>query len=113
MIPDFLGLNVNPTATSEYVPYIERKIRVIKERTRSIRIKAPFKRILRQIIIKLLNFVVMWMKNPPVKSGVLPTFSPHTIITGTTLVWQKQCKADFGAYCEFQEENRPLNNINN
>ena len=30
LIPYFLVLNINPTATSEHVPDIERQVRVIK-----------------------------------------------------------------------------------
>ena len=113
MIPDFPGLNINPTATSENVPDIEWKIRVIKERALSIRIKMPFKRIPKKIKIELINSAVMWINYFPVKSGLSPTFIPHTIVTGTTLYWKKHCKDEFGSYCEVHEEKRPLNNINN
>ena len=33
-------------------------------------------------------------------------------MTGTTLDWQKHCKAEFKEYCEVHEEHFPLNNIN-
>ena len=111
MIPDFPGLNMNPTATRKNVPEIERKIRIIKERAQSIRIKILFKRTPNRIIIELLKFVVMWFRAFLVKSGVSYAFIPHTIMNGTTLDWQKHCKASFGAYWEVHEDNRPLNNI--
>ena len=55
---DFPETNINPTATSEHVPEIERQIRVIKERARSIMIKLPFHRLPKIIIIELTKFVV-------------------------------------------------------
>ena len=113
LILDFLGLNINSTATSEHVPEIERKIQVIKERARSIQINIPFKRTPRIIIIELQKFLVIWINNFLVKSFVSATFRPRTLMTGTTLDCQKQCKADFGAYCEVHKEKFPLNNINN
>ena len=85
MIPYFLSIKINPTATSEHVPEIERQIRVIKERARSIRSKTPFTRTPKRVIIELLKFVVMWLNDLPVKSGVSYTFRPRTIMNGTTL----------------------------
>ena len=113
LILDFLGLNINSTATSEHVPEIERKIQVIKERARSIQINIPFKRTPRIIIIELQKFLVIWINNFLVKSFLSANFRPRNLMTGTTLDCQKHCKTDFGAYCEVHKEKFPLNNINN
>ena len=85
--PDLSSLNINPNETSEHVPDIERQIRVIKERARSIRIKMLFKRIPKQIIIEILKFLVIWINVYSVKKRVSSAFSPHTIMNGTTLDW--------------------------
>ena len=113
LIPDFPVLNINPTATIKHVLEIERKIRFIKERARSIHIKTPFKRTPKIIIIELIKFIAMWINTFPVKSGVSTTVSPCTTMNHTVLDWHKQRKAEFGAYCEVHKENRQLNNINN
>ena len=103
---------MNPTATRKNIPEIERQIRIIKERAQSIPIKIIFKRTPNRIItIELLKLVVMWFIAFPVKNGVSATFIPHNIMNGTTLDCKKQCKANFGAYWEVHEDNRPLNNI--
>ena len=59
MIPDFPSININPTATRKHVLEIEWQIRVIRERAQSICINITSRRILNQIIIELLKFVVM------------------------------------------------------
>ena len=89
LIPDFPEINTNPTATSEHLLEIERQIGVIKERARSIRIKLPFQNLPKGIIIELMNFVVMWLNAFPVNSGAPTTYSPHTFMTGKSLVWTK------------------------
>ena len=58
-VPDFPEININPTATSEHVPKIESKIRVIKEREYSIRIKLPFQNLTKRIIIDMMKLLVM------------------------------------------------------
>ena len=93
LVPDFPVININTTTTSKHVTEIEWKICVIKERARYIRIKLPHKRTHKQMIIELLKFVVVWLNTFHVNSGVSATFSPQTIMTGTTLDWKKHCKA--------------------
>ena len=52
----------------------------------------------------------MWFRDFLVKRGVSATFIPQTILNGTSLYWQKHCKANFGAYWEVHDDNGPLNN---
>ena len=108
LIPDFPEININPIVISENVPEIEIQTRVIKERLRSISIKLPFQRLPEGIIIKMMKFVIMWINTFPVKISASTTYIPQTIMTGTGLYWTKNCKAEFGAYCEVHEENSPM-----
>jgi hypothetical protein len=55
--------------------------------------------------------VVLWLNAFPPSSGVSNTYSPRTIMTGTTLDYSKHCKLPFGAYVETHEENNPTNNM--
>jgi hypothetical protein len=48
---------------------------------------------------------------PPPSSGISQTYSPRTIITGTTLDNRKHCRLPFGAYIETHEDNKPSNTI--
>jgi hypothetical protein len=104
-------VTLNTTATIEHVPEIERQIRVIKERARAIRSTLPFKRMPNRMIVELINFVVLWLNAFPPSSGISKTYSPRTIMTGTTLDYNKHFKLPFGAYVETHEMNTPTNTM--
>jgi hypothetical protein len=94
------GTILNTTAASEHVPKIERKIRVIKERARAIVSTLPFKNLPSRMIIKLIDFVVLWLNASLLSSGVSNTYSLMTIMMGTTLDYNKHFRLPFGAYVE-------------
>ena len=73
LIHDLPEFNTKPTATSEHILEVERRIMVIKERSRSIKIKVPFQILQKRIIIELMKFVVMWLNAFSVNSGVSTT----------------------------------------
>jgi hypothetical protein len=108
---DIRGVVLNTTATSKHVPEIERQIRVVKERARAIWSTLPFNAIQNRMIVELVTFVMLWLNAFPPSSGVSKTYSPRTIMTGTTLDYSKHCKLTFGAYVETHEENNPTNNM--
>jgi hypothetical protein len=56
------------------------------------------------MIIELVYYAALWLNAFPPSSGVSDTYSPSTIITGTTLDFAKHCKLPFGAYAEAHEE---------
>jgi hypothetical protein len=109
---DIRGVILNTTATTEHVTEIERQIWVVKERARAIWSTLPFNKIPNRMIVELVTFVVLWLKAFPPSSGVSKTYSPRTIMTGTTLDYSKHCKLPFGAYVETHEENNPTNIMN-
>jgi hypothetical protein len=108
---DLRGVTLNTTAASEHVPEIERQIRVIKERARAIWSTLPFNRVPNRMIVELINFVVLWLNDFPPSSGISQTYSPRTIMTGTTLDYKTHCRLPFGAYVETHEENKPSNTL--
>jgi hypothetical protein len=101
---DIPELNLNTTSASEHVPDIERQIRVIKERMRAIKSTLPFKRLPARIVIDMMQYAVLWLNGFPPLSGIYQTFSPRTIMTGTTLDFKKHCRVPFGAYVEAHED---------
>jgi hypothetical protein len=105
------GITLNTTVASEHVPEIERQIRVIKEKARAIWSTLPFTKVPNRIIVELINFVVLWLNAFPPASGISQTYSPRTIMTGTTLDYKKHCRLPFGAYVETHEENKPTNTL--
>jgi hypothetical protein len=82
---DIPELNLNTTAASEHVPNIERQIRVIKERMRAIKSTLLFKQLPARIFIEMMQYAVLWLNCFPPLSGISQTFSPRTIMTGTTI----------------------------
>jgi hypothetical protein len=81
----------------------------MKERARAIRSTLRFKHLPSRMIIELINLVTLWLNEFPPSSGISDTFSPRTIMTGTALDYEKNCKLPFGAYVETHEE-RPRTN---
>jgi hypothetical protein len=105
------GVNLNTTAASEHVPDIERQIRLIKERSRALRSILPFKIIHGRMIIEMLAKVVLWINAFPPSSGVSASYSPRTIMTGTTLDFNKHCRIPSGAYAEVHEDRNITNTM--
>jgi hypothetical protein len=64
---------------------------------------------LKQMLIHLLHFVTMWLKNIPTTNGILADFSPCEIILCHHLSYKHHCRAPFGAYCKIHEDNAPTN----
>jgi hypothetical protein len=62
---DWPELNLSTTAASKHVPDVERQIRVLKERSRAIRITLPFKAIPGRIIIELVYCATFWLNDFP------------------------------------------------
>jgi hypothetical protein len=108
---DLTDITLNTKAADEHVIYVERQIRVLKERARAVRSTLPFKRLPARMIIELIGFVTLWLNDFPPKSGVLDTFRPRTIMTGTSLSCKQNCKVPFGVYVETHEENNPSNTM--
>jgi hypothetical protein len=96
---------INTTAAREHVSDIERCIRTIKDRCRSVLSELPYKKFLPDIfIVHLLKFVVLWLNAFPSDNGVSTEFSPREIVIGLRLDYAKHCKACFGAYVEASQD---------
>ncbi len=96
---------INTTAASEHVGDIERRIRVVKERSRGILCTLPYTKFPQIMLVHLLHHVVMWLNNFPIKNGVSDRYSPREIILRHKLNFKQHCRAPFGSYCEVHEDN--------
>lgn len=77
------SIPVNTTAAREHVNDVERSIRTIKDRSRSVISELPYKRCMSDVfIIFLLRFVVLWLNAFPNANGASTEFSPREIVTG-------------------------------
>ena len=107
-VSDEIGLvEVNTAAAREHVGEIERSIRLMKERARCVvaslrRIGVKF--LHKQILIRMVYHVVMWLNAVPADGGVSMQYSPREIVIQTQLDFKKHAVADFGAYVEASED---------
>ena len=106
------GVGVDTSGHDEHEGDIERLIRVIKKRMRSIRVGLPFWRLPRRVLIKMVTFVMFWLNSIPPKGGVSRIYSPRTIVMGTTVSQRLHCRLPFGSYAEVHD-NPPPSNITN
>jgi hypothetical protein len=105
------GPFVNLATTNEHVPEIERRIQVVKERTRAVRHSLPYKRIPHLLMIWIVFGCVRMLNFFPAKGGISSTFSPKTIMTGETLDYKKHLCLKMGQYCQVHEEENPQNGM--
>ncbi len=103
------GPLVNLTSRNEHVPEIERRIRVVKERSRSARHSMPFQRIPKLLTIHIVLNAVKLLNFFPTKGGISDTLSPKTIMSGETLDYKKHLSLQIGQYCQVHEEDTPRN----
>jgi hypothetical protein len=86
------NLECNTMAAKEHVSEAERTIRTIKERTRGLLATLPFSHMPRQMNIKFVYFIVLWLNAFPVKSGISSTFSPRELLVCWRLDYKKHCR---------------------
>jgi hypothetical protein len=96
---------INTTAAREHVNDIERSIRMIKDRSRSVLSELPYKHCLPDVfIIYLLRFVILWLNAFPEPNCASDEFSPREIVTGLRLDYKKHCRARFGSYVKASQD---------
>ena len=99
-----LQVTLNTTSRDEHMGDVERYIRTIKECMRGVSNTIPFKRLTRNMVMELAKAVVYWLKSIPSNTGVSPTMSLRTIVTGQLLDYHKHCRYEFGEYVQTHEE---------
>jgi len=100
---------LNLAAASEHVGLIERNIRFLKEKTRSIRHSLPFEQIPAVMCIRMVLHTVQFMNSFPWKGG-LKHYPPSAIMNGTRL-HMNQLQIKFGSYCQVAEDVTPHNSL--
>ena len=85
-------------ASNEHSPKIERSIRTIKERVRTIYHSIPYTRYT-QLMTKSLEYTVMqWLDSFPNAVGVLGDYSPANIIEGKLNPDSNRQRLNFGSH---------------
>jgi len=104
MAPD-----TNVMAAKEHVSEIERTIRVIKERYRSLWHRLPYKTMPKLMIEEAAVNVVKWLNAFPPKGGISMEYSPRIILGQRPIDYNKHCRYGFGSYCQATHEVQPTN----
>ena len=99
-----IGITLNETSRDEHVGDIERYIRTIKERMRSIYNTMPFHKVPARLVIEMAKTAVFWLNVFPVSKGVSQDLSPRTILTGQKVDYKRHCRFQFGEYTQTHEE---------
>ena len=100
---------VNVTASNEHTPDIERRIRVVKGKTRWQQHTLPFNHIPKiMTICCVLNFC-KFLKSFPSKGGISYVYSSRAILTGQQLYYDNYLCLQFWEYCQVHEEDKPRN----
>jgi Reverse transcriptase (RNA-dependent DNA polymerase) len=99
-----LHITLNTVANGEHVPEVERHIRTLKERVRSVYNVLPFQRLPNRIVIELVYYCTYWLNSFPVADGISDTLSPRNIVTGQHIDYTKHCQLEFGTYVQTHEE---------
>jgi hypothetical protein len=88
-VGDKLVIDLNYTTTKEHVPEAKRNNRTIKERIRSTYHLLPYKAIPRTMIRHLAMVSTEQLNMFPTKGGVSSYYSPHVILSGQALDFEK------------------------
>jgi len=96
------GISLNIASKEDHVPEVERQIRVIKERARSIVQTLPYSKMPKKMKIAMICYVVYWL-------NIIPKFdqksSPRDIIMGEEkLDYKKVCQLPFRAYVQVHDD---------
>lgn len=101
---------LNLTSANEHEPYIERRIRVVKECTRAVRHSLPFAKMPACMITHMVFFVVKLLNHFPAMNGISDTYSPKAIMSGEQITYH-QYSLPFGTYCQVHKEDDPRNSL--
>jgi hypothetical protein len=101
---------LNRTAANEHEPYVERRIRVVKECVRVVRHSLPFTSLPMQMTTHMVFFIVKLLNYFPAKGGVSTEFSPKTIMSGECINYKHYC-VPFGTCCQVHEEDGHCNSL--
>jgi hypothetical protein len=108
-VNDKLDIKMNYTSRGEHVPEAERNNRTIGVCIRATYHNLPYK-VIPKIMLKYLSMVSTHQLNlSPAKGGVPAYLSPHVLLTGRNLDFEKHCQVSFGAYVQADQENDPTN----
>ncbi|KAG7373060.1 hypothetical protein IV203_033784 [Nitzschia inconspicua] len=94
---------LNPCSADEHVPEVERMVRTIKDRVRSVYVTLPFRHIPRLMVKRLVANAVLWWNALPAPDSVSDVHSPRYLLVGNELTYDKHVRLEFGSYVQTHE----------
>ena len=88
----------------EHVPEIERYIRTLKDRTQSAYNVIPFKNLPWAMLIHPFKNGTLWLNAFPAADGMSSVHSPHFLLIGRELSFDKHAVLELGSYVQTHEE---------
>jgi len=98
------GVTVNVVTKGEHVPEVERYIRTLKERTRSVYNSLPFRRFPTKLLVEIVYAQVFWLNSFPADNGMSRTESPRLLVSGVGIDYNLHCKLECGSYVQTHED---------
>ncbi len=96
-------------AASQHCGLIERNIRFLKEKIRSLRHSLPFERVPGIMVVRMVLHIVKFVNGFPRRGGV-KHYSPGEIMTDRRLN-ANDLRLSFGVYCQVAENVEPRNSL--
>jgi hypothetical protein len=87
-----INIALNIAGHDDHVSEVERYIRTLKERARSIYNTVPFTRFPARMIVEMIHYCSFWLNSFPHPDGISDTLSPRTIVTGRTVDFRRHCR---------------------
>ena len=104
-----IDIKTNYCSAQEHVPELERSICVIKERFHVMYHHLPYQGLPKMMVRVGAMECVCWLNQFCSKGGVSEVYSPHVIMAGKSLEFDKHCFPAFGSYVQASNENNPTN----
>ena len=108
---DVLPIHLDIVPADDHVGEIERSNRTVKERARACVHGLPFRRIPKLVVVSVVADVVRCLNMLPAPTGVSPTLSPLSIVTGAPAPDYASMKLEFGSYVQLFDDADPTNTL--
>ncbi|KAG7345084.1 hypothetical protein IV203_032615 [Nitzschia inconspicua] len=95
---------LNPCSANEHVPEVERMIRTIKDRIRSVYVTLPYRHLPRLMVKRLVANAVLWWNALPAPDSVSDVHSLRYLLVGRELTYDKHVRLEFGSYVQTHED---------
>ena len=94
---------LNTCEADKHIPEIERFIRTVKNRVRSVYHSLPYKYIPCLLLVHLVKAAIFWLNAFPHRDGISDQL-PRYIMTGHTLNFQRHARLELGACVQMHKE---------